>query len=363
MRILPLAILALLAGVGTASWLTHVGELSVIGYLHAEQCVVYAPRAGRVERVAARTGDAVKPHQLLVQLADDSLDREISAQARQVQSLEASLEQCRAKADVQLSLEFKSLSEELHRTRLQSADLLREHYAASLEHASWRSFTKQSNMGRWLPVALASINEPDRVFSSIAPDHVETPEEVRLRAVMCQETARNSAEVKKAQAELCDHHIQEMQELRQNLPEKIRKAAGVDVAEAHLAQAAEQLNSLNHQKAGMAITARSYGLVGSYSKQAADPVVAGEPLVTVLDRDRPFVEIDVPSREVGRLQLGQTLRLDFAGEERKGRIDAIAPQAQRRENSSESWIAVRIRPAGRLWPNMPVGSAVAVRLK
>ena len=82
-RILPLAFLALLAGTGTATWLNHAGELSVIGYLRAEQCVVYAPRAGRVERVVARTGAAVKPHQLLLQLADDSLDREIAAQARQ----------------------------------------------------------------------------------------------------------------------------------------------------------------------------------------------------------------------------------------------------------------------------------------
>jgi len=98
-------------------------------------------------------------------------------------------------------------------------------------------------------------------------------------------------------------------------------------------------------------------------KQPADPVAAGEALVMILDRDRPFVEVEVPSQQVKRIKVGQTVRLEFAGEERTGRVDAIAPQAQRRDQSSDSWITVRITPAGKLWPEVPIGSAVSVRLK
>ncbi len=309
LQLLPLAALALMAGLGAVTWIAHAGEVCATGFLRAEQSAVYSPRSGRVDSVS------------------------------------------------------KSLDEELHRTRLQSAEYLRQHYAASFEHVTWRNFTKESHAGRWLAVAPNALSEPDRIFSSLVTDSVLTPEEVRLRAMMRQEEARNSAEVTKAQADLCDHHIQELQELRQNLPERIRKAAGVDVAEAKLAQATEQFNSLNQQKAAMTVTAPGYGIVGSYTKQAADPVSEGEALVTVLDRDRPFVEVDVPSREIGRLQVGQKIPLEFAGADRIGRVETISPQAHRRDSSVESWIAVRIRPAGRLWPEVPIGSAVSVRLK
>lgn len=362
-RLLPLATVALLAGLGAVIWMAHAGEVSLTGFLRAEQSVVYAPRGGRVESVSAKTGDTVKPHQMLLVLADDSLDREIAAKSREVTALEASLEQRRAQADVQMTLELKSLDDLLHRARLQSAEFLREHYTATFEHVTWRNFAKEASTGRMLAIAPSAMSDPDRIFGALVNDPIVTPEEVRVRAVMRQEEARNASEVKKSQVDLCDHHIQEMQKLRKDLPEKIRKAAGVDVAEAKLAQAADQLSSLNQQKGAMTVTAPGHGLVGSYAKHAADPVSAGEALVTVLDRERSFVEVDVPSREVKRLKVGQTICLEFSGEERTGRVESISPQAHRHDQSTESWIAVRIRPAGRLWPEVPIGSAVSVRLK
>ena len=363
LRLLPLAAVAFFAGLGVVLWLGHAGEVSLTGFLRAEQSVVYAPRAGRVERVSAKPGDSVKPNQLLVVLADDSLDREIAARSREVASLEASLEQCRAKADVQMTLELKDLDETLHRARLQSAEFLREHYSATFQHITWRNFAKEASSGRMLAIAPTAMSEPDRIFGALASEPVVTPESVRAQAVIRQEDARNTSEVKKASADICDQHIQGLKKLRENLPEKIRKAAGVGVAEAKLAQTTDQLQSLNKQKSAMTVTASGHGLVGSYVKQPADPVAAGEALVIILDRDRPFVEVDIPSQEVKRIKVGQTVRLEFAGEERAGRVEAIAPQAHRRDQSADSWITVRVRPAGKLWPEVPIGSTVSVRLK
>jgi multidrug resistance efflux pump len=362
-RLLPLAAIALLAGLGVVLWLGQAGEVSLTGFLRAEQSFVYAPRAGRVERVAAKTGDSVKPHQILLVLADDSLDREIVARSREVAALEASLDQCRAKADVQMTLELKSLDEMLHRTRLESAEFLREHYSATFQHVTWRNFAKEASAGRMLAIAPNAMSEPDRVFGALVSDPIVTPEVVRAQAVIRQEEARNSSEVKKASADLCDQHIQELKKLRDNLPEKIRKAAGVGVAEAKLAQTTDQLRSLNQQKSEMTVKASGHGLVGSYVKQPADPVSAGEALVMILDRDQPFVEVDVPSREIKRIKVGQKIRLEFAGEERMGRVEAIAPQAHRRDQTADSWITIRIRPSGKLWPEVPIGSSVSVRLK
>ncbi len=363
LRLLPLAALALLSGLGATAWISRAGEVSLTGFLRAEQSVVYSPHAGRLAAVKTRTGETVKPKQLLLQLSDMALDYEIAVKTREVASLQAVLDQCRAKAEVQLTLEQKEVDEGLLHTRLESARYLREHFAANFEQVTWRSISKESHTGRWLAASPDFLNQPERLFDTITNTPVAVPEAMRLGAGMRQELARNSAEVNKAQAELCDHHIAELQKLRQSLPDMIRKAAGVDVAEAKLAEATEQLDALNHQKAGLSVVSPGHGLVGAYAKQVADPITAGETLVTIYDFERPFVDVDVPSRKINKLQVGQTIRLDFAGEDRKGRVESISPQAHHRDGDADSYIAVRLRPAGKLWPNLAINSAVAVRLK
>ena len=362
-RLLPLAAVALFAGLGATVLLARAGEVRLIGFLRAEQSIVYAPHSGRVEAVQARSGEAIKPRQALIRLADESLDREISVKSREVTSLQASLEQCRAKAEVQMSLQRKNVDEELLRTRLEAAKFLREHYAANFEHVSLRSLAKGQSTARWLAATPDLLSQPERIFDSIPAEPIVTPGEMRFSAVMRQELARNLAEVNKVQSELCDQHIVKLETLRESLPEMIRKAAGVDVAEAKLAQAAEQLEALNKQKLAMSVTSPGHGIVGAYSKQVADPVGVGEALVTIHDRERPFVEVDVPSREVIKLHVGQTLRLDFAGEDRTGRVAFICPQAHNRNGDVDSWISVRVHPAGKLWPEVAIGSAIGVRMK
>lgn len=360
---MPLAAIALFAGLGATAWIARAGEVHLIGFLRAEQSVVYAPHNGRVEVVLAQSGQAVKPRQSLIHLTDESLNQEIATKSREVASFQAALEQCRAKAEVEMSLQRKNVDDDLLRTRLQAAKYLRESYAAKFEHVTLRNLAKESGSLRLLAATPDLLAQPERIFDSIAAEPVGVPEGMRFSAVMREGLALNLAEVNKASSEFCEHHIAELEKLRKDLPEMIRRAAGVDVAEAKLAQAAEQLEALNQQKAAMAVASPGHGIVGTYSKQVADPVGVGEALVTIHDRERPFVEVDVPSREVIKLQVGETLLLDFAGEERTGRVEFICPQAHNRNGDADSWITVRVRPAGKLWPEVAIGSAVAVRMK
>src|SRR5262245_18739334 len=48
LHLLPLAVLALMAGLGAVSWIAHIGEVCATGFLRPEQSVVYSPRSGRV---------------------------------------------------------------------------------------------------------------------------------------------------------------------------------------------------------------------------------------------------------------------------------------------------------------------------
>lgn len=191
----------------------------------------------------AKSGEAVKPRQSLIQLTDESLNHEISTKLREVTSLQAGLEQCRAKAEVEISLQRKDVDDDLLRTRLEAAKYLRESYAAKFEHVTLRNLAKESGSGRWLAATPDLLSQPERIFNSIPAEPVAIPDEMRFSAVMRQELARNLAEVNKVQSEFCEHHIAELEKLRKDLPEMIRKAAGVDVAEAKLAQVAEQLEA------------------------------------------------------------------------------------------------------------------------
>jgi multidrug efflux pump subunit AcrA (membrane-fusion protein) len=362
-RFLPLAILALISGVGATALVARVGQVHRTGFLRAEQSIVYAPRAGRVVQIEARTGQIVRPEQTLLQLANDSLDHEIATKTRELTSAAAELEQCRAQAEVQMSLQLKDVDDDLLRTRLNSANFLRDHFTASIEEVTWGNLLRDSQTIRWLAATPDFLKRPERLFDTLPGDDLVTPNELRLGTVLRHEWARNASEVNKAQAELCDHHISELEKLKKTLPDMIRKAAGVDVAESKLALATEQLQTLNQLKQELTIRSQGYGIVGLHSKQVGDPVSAGEALVSIYDRERTYVEVDVSSYEVAQLAVGQTLRLNFAGQERLGRIESISPQARRDSGTSDSWISVRLRPAGKLWPEAPIGSAVTVDLK
>ena len=363
LRQVGMAGLALVSGLAVVSWLAQLGQVNLTGYLKAEQNVVYAPGGGRVLRLNAKSGEAVKPRQPLMQLVDDKLEREIAAASLEMRSLEAGLEQCRAKADVQISQQVESLDDKIHKTSLETAKYRRDQFSADFEHSILRDYARNSTSNPWQVAGPAMLDHPQRLFGAVGPEPVIIPDDSKVRAIMKREDAKNAAEVAKACAETCENHIQGLQRLREALPDKIRKAAGVDVAEGRMALAAQQLTALQVQKAELTIASQGHGIVGEFRKQPVDPVIAGEPLVIVLDRERPFIEVDVPSRRINKIKVGQPLRLEFSDESFTGRIESISPQAHRRDGSEDTWIPVRIGPAGKLWPEMPIGSAVSVRLK
>ena len=71
LRLLVMAGSAMVLGLSVVSWLAQIGQISLTGYLKAEQNVVYAPRSCRVWCLNAKSGEVVKPRQPLMQLADD----------------------------------------------------------------------------------------------------------------------------------------------------------------------------------------------------------------------------------------------------------------------------------------------------
>jgi hypothetical protein len=105
-------------------------------------------------------------------------------------------------------------------------------------------------------------------------------------------------------------------------------------------------------------------MAGLVQVDVSDAVQQGYTLLRIFDRSHESVQVELPSRLAPELSVDREVSLTFPGGElRSGRIEAIPPQATRPANvDGESQIAVTIRPAGRVWPTLPIGTTVSVSL-
>ena len=94
-----------------------------------------------------------------------------------------------------------------------------------------------------------------------------------------------------------------------------------------------------------------------------DSMPAGEVMLKILHTDRRFVVVYVPTRRVTELQQGNEVGLTFPGGELyEGRVTDLPMLADVVTPGGESLVAVRLEPAGRLWPQVPIGSQIDVVL-
>jgi hypothetical protein len=99
-------------------------------------------------------------------------------------------------------------------------------------------------------------------------------------------------------------------------------------------------------------------------------VATGEPIVELLDGDRRFLTLQIPSRSLPLFAVDAEVALEFPGGiQRMGIVRRIPPQTSNvgrdlgTSDSDDAPITLRIDPVDRLWPEVPIGSAVTVRVK
>ena len=133
-----------------------------------------------------------------------------------------------------------------------------------------------------------------------------------------------------------------------------------------MARVREELSSLEQQRDSLTIVSPSHGVVGAIHHEAGDLVEPGNTIVELFDDDRRHLTASIPSSAVARLLPGTKLTLIFpAGYKRIGLVAAIPPQAMFENTaqlSEDSQVAVRIEPAGKLWPKIPIGSRIKVQV-
>ena len=161
---------------------------------------------------------------------------------------------------------------------------------------------------------------------------------------------------------MCDQRLAELRQLSARLPYKVKQAAGLERARNTLQAAEQELTRLEMQPQRVTLSAPAYGVVGVFRQAVGSSVVRGETIVELLDLDRPFLIAKVPSAQLHRFAQGTEVTLQFPGDvKRSGRVTSIPPQTNTEFTSPDDVpIAVRIDPTGKLWPRVPVGSAVEV---
>ena len=361
-RIAVLCLAALAVGIGVATWLEGRGATSYAGQLQARTTSVTSGRAARVATLSVTVGQRVVPGEKLLELADDRLTGQITAKKRELIELEADVQRAKATADVELEWRRRELQSEMFQTLLKAATMTQEKLSKQVEQLAWQEHLNSRNTELDMGPSLVAAASPFR--SIILNTHVM--DERRLQAMLKEDAAAGAAESLATQLTLCEQQVERLKKLGEELPNKIRLSAGVELAETRLTRVREELSSLEQQRDSLTIVSPSHGVIGAIHHEPGDLVEPGGTIIELFDDDHRHLIASIPSSAVARLLPGTKLTLIFPAKyKRIGLVAVIPPQAMPEnsaEQSEDSQVAVRIEPAGKLWPKIPIGSRIKVQV-
>ncbi len=360
-RLLMLCAASLAAGIGVAKWLDVRGSISYGGALQSRTTSITAERTARIQEIMLVPGQRVVPGDKLLQLSDDRLASQIIQKQRELVELEAELKQARATADVELEWRKRELNGEIFQTQLKVSSVTQEQTAKQVEQLAWQDHLKGMQQNRVGP----DLAEAELPVKSIILDS-PFADERKLQAILREDAAAIAAEALTAQIALCEQQLDRLRNLEKDLPEKVRVSAGVDLIETRITGAREELAALEKQRDALTVISPAHGIIGTIHHRPGDLVSAGSAIVELLDDERRHLVACIPTSAATKLRSGTKVELMFPGRQNRiGLVAAIPPHAipaDQRSSSADSQVEVKIEPAGKLWPKLPVGSRVQVHV-
>lgn len=356
LQVFLVLVAALGSGLGAAYWLMEGRTQKFYGYVHERTTTILAPRGGVIAQVELTRGQPVEPGTPIARLADENLTSRLHSKKSEIAALQAQVERAKAQAEFELAKQLKEVDEDIWKVKLLAADYEKEKYDFELRK---NVLTDALEMNR-----LAMFGGSDDFLSSLVLQPEESSDD-RVITVLRKELAENGAEVSAAQVEWCEWNRGRLESLRNNLPDVIRRSAGVDVLAAQLDQAQWDLSQLESAHEDLEIKSAVVGRAGLLKVAAGTVVAQGEPIVDVLDNVERVVVVYVPSEQILKFREGKEVRLTFAGhQDRRGRITQIAPQAELPPGciGQESYVEVRVEACGEVWPEVPAMTRIVVRV-
>lgn len=305
-----LGTIALLAGLGFGGYRLFFYQpepdgLFLSGRIEGYETDVSAKIGGRVDKVAVREGDTVKPNQLLVQIDDAEVRAQLQGAQARLQQQQQSLQSTRQQLPIlQAELQQAQLTTEQAAQNSQGQVFEAENVVAQaqadLAEAEANLFKAQSRQRR-----------TSQLYAEGAVSAQELDDDnAALSAAQAQVTAQQQA-VRSAQGQLTQAQsteknapIQTAYELQ--LQRQLDQArTDISVAEQRVRDAQATVEQYQANLNYLVINSPMTGDVITRSVEPGEVVAAGAPLLTLVNRDQLYMRGFIPEGEIGQVAVGQ----------------------------------------------------------
>jgi HlyD family secretion protein len=373
-------ILLILALAGFATWrlvlarsAVSPGVLAVSGRIEGDDSAVAAKTSGRIREITVREGDQVEAGQVIAVLDDEQV------RARETQA-EAAVRQ--AEARVRLAQhQITVLNESLRQNEI-GVDQSRGDAQGKVSEAEGRLAAAEAQLAqaeashtqaKWDKEAFARLFQRELIAEQEAR-RAQSTEEAQAAVVSAArrqvEAARGS--LMAAKANLSNPAIRASQ-VAAVQGQILQAQADIAAAQAEAERAHAMLTEARANRQDLRIVAPFAGTVATRTAEPGEVVMAGTPVITLLNLSEVYLRAFVPEGQIGRVRISQPARVFLDSSPTKP-VDAyvlrVDPQASFtpentyfREDRVKQVVGVKLRLRGAVGfakPGMPADGEILV---
>jgi len=277
-------ILALLT-IGSLIWylvtVRPTGDLQLIGTVDANEVLVNARIAGRIQTLTVKEGDYVKAGQLIAVIESDDLDAALKAAEATTASLDSKLNS---------SVETEKQNSGETRSATASAEAQVNVAEASLAQAKANLSHQQADTSRTVALAQQGI------MSAQSRDEAVTALQAAEAAVTAAESSLTAAQATLRQARA--HEIL-----------AAVSARNVASSRADVENARALANQARIEKSYAEVVSPVSGRVAVWAARQGEVVTMGQPIVSIMDLSQTWVYAPLPETQADSVKLGDSLRV------------------------------------------------------
>ena len=377
-RLAILAALVVLAGLAVWRFVLAPpglppGVVAVSGRIEGDDSAVAAKTSGRIREISVREGDHLEAGQVIAVLDDEQV------RAREQQAL-AAVRQAEARARL-ARYQVEVLDEQLQQGRL-GVDQSRTDAQGRVSEADGKLAAAEAQLAqaeaswaqaKWDREAMARLFKRELVAEQEAL-RAASAEEAQAAVVAASrrqvEAARGALTA--ARANLVNPAIRSSQ-VAAVQGQILQAKADIAAAEAEAERARAQLDEARANRKDLQVIAPFAGTVATRTAEPGEVVMAGTPIVTLVNLAEVYLRAFVPEGQIGRVRVGQPARvyLDSApAKPLEAHVIRIDPQASFtpentyfREDRVKQVVGVKLRLRsgdGFAKPGMPADGEILV---
>jgi HlyD family secretion protein len=314
--LLIVALLVLLAAGALAAWrfLLAPGDLPpgvipVSGRIEGDDAAVAAKTAGRIREITVREGDRLEAGQVIAVLDDEQIRAREQQATAAVRQAEARVRLARHQiAVLQEALQQSHLAVDQARADAQGRVNEAEARVASAE-AQLAQAEASHAQARWDREALTRLFQRELVAEQDArrAQHNEEAQAAVVVAARRQVEAARGA-LTAARASLVNPAIRASQAAAVQ-GQILQAQADIAAAEADAERARAQLDEAQANRRDLRVVSPFAGTVATRTAEPGEVVMAGTPIVTLVNLSEVYLRAFVPEGQIGRVRVGQPARV------------------------------------------------------